>query len=104
MLLTAITTSARVPHTPGGNTWWYIGIAIGFAIVVVVVIVASSILALASRIGRQAREGIDLMDEARAATLPVWELQKTNVALTGIWKAAESARLSLQGTTAEGER
>ncbi len=102
MLLTAITTHATVPHTPGRNMWWYIGIGIGFVIVVVVVIIASAILALASRIGGQAREGIEAMDQAREATLPVWEVQKTNVALTAIWKAAEAARESLQPTRTEG--
>jgi hypothetical protein len=104
MLPIAITTNAPVPHTPGHNTWWYVGLAIGFAIVVVVVIIAASILALAARIGAQAREGIDAMDEARVSTLPVWEIQKTNVLLTGIWRAAEAARKSLQGTSAEGMR
>jgi hypothetical protein len=104
MLLTAITTSAPVPHTAGHNTWWYIGLGIGFAIVVVVVVIAASILALASRIGGQAREGIEAMDEARVATLPVWEVQKTNVLLTGMWRAAEAARKSLQGSRVEGTR
>ncbi len=104
MLLTAITRSARVPHTPGHNFGWYIGIGIGFAIVVVVVIVAAAILALASRIGAQAREGIDLMDEARMNTVPVWEVQKINVSLTAIWKAAESAREILQAPTRVGSR
>ncbi len=104
MWLTALTTSAPVPHIAGHNTGWYIGIGIGFAIVVVVVVVAATILALASRIGAQAREGIDVMDRARAVTVPVWEVQKTNVALTGIWKAAAAARESLQGTNREGMR
>jgi hypothetical protein len=81
-----------------------VGIGIGFAIVVVVVVVAASILALASRIGAQAREGIVAMDQARVNTLPVWELQKTNVALTGIWRAAEAARHSLERKRQEGMR
>ena len=104
MLLKAITTVAPVPHTPGHNHWWYIGLGIGFAIVVVVVIIAASILGLAARIGAQAREAIDAMDQAREVTLPVWEVQKTNVALTAIWRAAEAARQSLQGTTREAAR
>ena len=91
----AVTTNAVVPHTPGHNTWWYVGIGIGFAIVVVVVIVAATILALASKIGAQAREGIEQMDQTRIVTLPVWEVQNTNIMLTRIWRAAESARESL---------
>jgi uncharacterized membrane protein YedE/YeeE len=80
----------------GQTKWWYIGIGIGFAIVVVVVIVAATILALAGRIGQQAREGIELMEEAKGLTQPVWEVQKTNALLTVIWKAAEAARESLE--------
>lgn len=87
--------------TAGNTHWWWVGIGIGFAVVVVVVIVAASILALASRIGSQAREGIELMDEARHYTQPVWEVQRTNALLTVIWRAAEAARTSLEGTRKE---
>ncbi|MHB8656515.1 MAG: hypothetical protein ACYC91_00955 [Solirubrobacteraceae bacterium] len=104
MLLTALTTVAPVPHVPGHNYWWYVGLGIGFAIVVVVVIIAATILALAARIGAQAREAIDAMDQARATTLPVWQVQQTNVSLTAIWRAAEAAGKSLQGTTREALR
>lgn len=104
MLLKAITTVAGVPHTPGRNHWWYIGLGIGFTIVVVVVVIAASILGLAARIGAQAREGIEAMDQARENTAPVWAVQQTNVSLTAIWKAAEAARESLQATTRERAR
>jgi hypothetical protein len=91
--------------TAAGTTkWWFIGIGIGFAIVLVVVLVASTILALAGRIGKQAREGIRLMDEARYVTLPIWEVQRTNALLTVIWKAAEAARESIEGKRSEARR
>ncbi|MGI8864549.1 MAG: hypothetical protein ACR2JH_09165 [Solirubrobacteraceae bacterium] len=93
-----------MPHIAGHNSWWYLGLGIGFAIVVVVVVIVATILALAARIGAQAREGIDAMEQARIATLPVWEVQKTNVALTAIWKAAESARETLQSAKWERTR
>lgn len=86
-----------IGNTSGRITWWWVGIGIGFTIVVIVVIVASTILALAGRIGQQAREGIKLMDEARFVTVPVWEVQRTNALLTAIWRAAEGARLAIQG-------
>ena len=88
----------------GSIHWWWIGIGIGFAVVVVVVIVASTILALAGRIGVQAQEGIVLMDEARQFTVPVWEVQRTNALLTVIWRSAEAARESLEGKQPEARR
>jgi hypothetical protein len=78
-------------------TGWYVGLGVGFLIVVVVVILVGMILAQASRIGHQALDGIELMDEARDASLPVWDLQQINVSATGIWKAAENARKTLTG-------
>jgi CHASE1-domain containing sensor protein len=76
---------------------WYVGLGIGFAIVAAVVVLVATILTLASRIGSQARTGIERMDQARATTLPVWEIQKINSSTTAIWKAAESARRLLGG-------
>jgi len=46
----------------------------------------------AARIADQALDGIERMDEARVSTLPIWKLQETNTSVTGLWKAAESAR------------
>jgi hypothetical protein len=86
------------------SSWWFLGLAIGFTIVVVVVVVAASILALAARIGAQAREGIVLMDRARETTRPVWDVQTTNVSLSAIWRAAAAARESLQGTIVREKR
>jgi len=76
---------------------WYVGLGIGFAIVAAVVVLVATILTLASRIGSQARTGIERMDQARATTVPVWEIQKINSSTTAIWKAAESARRLLGG-------
>jgi CHASE1-domain containing sensor protein len=78
-------------------TGWYVGLAIGFVIVSVVVVLVATILTLAARIGSQARTGIEAMEEARAATASVWEIQKINVSTTAIWRAAESARKLLGG-------
>jgi hypothetical protein len=76
---------------------WYVGLGIGFVIVSAVVVLVAMILTLASRIGSQARGGIERMDDARAATLPVWDIQKINSSTTAIWRAAESARKLLGG-------
>ena len=76
---------------------WYIGIAFGFLIVVVVVILVGMILSQAARIGHQAWDGIELMDEAREASLSVWDLQVMNTAVTSIWRNAENARQLISG-------
>jgi len=84
---------------PESYAGWYIGITIGFIIVVVVVILVGMILSQASRIGHQALDGIELVDEARNATLPVWDLQLVNGSITTIWRSAESARKAITGET-----
>ena len=74
-----------------------IGLRVGLEAALVVVILVATILTLAARIGSQVRQGMEAMDEARAATLPVWEIQKVNTSITAIWRAAESARRLLGG-------
>jgi len=87
------------PNLADDYTGWYVGLAVGFTVVVVVVIIVAIILLQAARIGRQAREGIQLMDETREATLSVWGLQQLNGSLSSIWRSAESARKILtEGT------
>lgn len=103
-MLAAIVTNSPVPHTPGHYFWWYAGLAIGFGVIVIVVVVVATILALAARIGAQARAGIDAMDSAREQTLAIWEVQEINIALTGIWKAAEAARNVLAHKVEESRR
>lgn len=76
---------------------WYVGIGIGFLIVTVVVILVGMILSQAARIGHQAWDGIELMDEAREASLSVWDLQVMNTAVTSIWRNAENARQLISG-------
>jgi hypothetical protein len=73
-------------------TGWYVGLGVGFTIVTVVVILVGMILSQASRIGHQALDGIELMDDARDASLPVWDLQLINVSAQSIWRSAEKAR------------
>ena len=62
-----------------------------------VVILVAMILVQASRIGHQALDGIELMDEARESSLAVWDLQLMNVAVSSIWRSAETARQALSG-------
>lgn len=76
---------------------WWVGISIGSAVVLVVVILVALILMYAARIADQASDGIGRMDMARANTDPVWRIQDINVSVTGIWRSAERARQLLEG-------
>lgn len=80
-------------------TGWWVGISIGFAVVVVVVILVAMILTYAARIRDQAQDGIGRMDMARANTASVWRIQDINVSATSIWRSAEKARKLLEGRT-----
>lgn len=61
------------------------------------VILVAIILMQASRIGHQALDGIELMDEARESSLSVWDVQLMNVSITSIWRSAETAREAMTG-------
>lgn len=80
----------------GENAGWLIGFAVAFVIIVVVVIIVASILALANRIGKQARAAIDALDAGRVNTLPLWDLHHTNEAAKGILDDARKAREHLE--------
>lgn len=91
MALLAQKISEGDPHTG-----WYVGIGVGFLVVVIVVILVAMILMQAARIGGQALEGIERMDEARESSLAVWDMRSINASFTAIWKSAESARKILK--------
>lgn len=80
----------------GENAGWLIGFGVAFAIIVVVVVIVASILALANKIGKQARAAIDALDQGRANTLPLWDLHHTNEAAKGILEDAQKARKHLE--------
>ena len=90
MLTTAVTNGESYAG-------WYVGLGVGFTIVTVVVVLVGMILAQASRIGHQALDGIELMDEAREASLSIWDLQLINSSATSIWRNAERARKLITG-------
>ena len=78
-------------------TGWWIGLIIGFVVVVVVVVVVGALLALASRIGGQARESVQALEVARSNTRSIEELKRTNSTLQSILRGARSARQALGG-------
>lgn len=78
-------------------TGWYVGYVIGAVVIAIVVVLVSIILGLARRIGVQADQITASLDEARVHTLPLWEVDKVNVALRNITRNAQEARMLLGG-------
>lgn len=61
------------PHLFG----WYLGFAIAFAIIVVIVVEVQAILMLARKIGTQAQSAIQGLEDIFSNTAPLFDLQKT---------------------------
>lgn len=78
-------------------TGWYVGYVIGAVVIAIVVVLVSIILGLARRIAVQADMITASLDEARINTLPLWEVDKVNVALRNITRNAKEARMLLGG-------
>jgi hypothetical protein len=78
-------------------TGWWAGLIIGFLVVLVVVIVVAALLSLASRIGAEAGEAVDLLEQTRRATQPLPGLIRTNETLQSILRGAVTARQALGG-------
>lgn len=76
---------------------WYLGFAIGGAVVVVVVLVAGALIFYADRIGRQAEMATEAIADAYRNTLPLWEVAETNRSARGILEDARTAREVLEG-------
>lgn len=88
-----------VSHLPGEPHLfgWYVGFAVAFAAIVVVVVLVASILTLAKRIGDQAQMAIQGLDECRTTTLPLWDVQKTVDHANNINQGLTKARAALGG-------
>lgn len=80
------------------NSDWYLGLTIGFVVVVVVVLVVAVILTYASRIVDQTRLANEGLEQVRDGTAPLWEVRRTNGAAVGILAAARTARGAVVAT------
>lgn len=81
------------PHLFG----WYLGFAITFAIIVVIVVEVQAILMLARKIGTQAQSAIQGLEEIFVSTAPLHDLQKTVNHATAIVEGLLSTRKGLGG-------
>jgi hypothetical protein len=77
---------------------WYLGLTLGFVIVTVVVILVAVILSYAARISDQTQLANEGLEEVRAGTAPLWEVQNTNKAGIAILGATRTARQAVVAT------
>jgi hypothetical protein len=72
--------TALASHIPGEPHLfgWYLGFAITFAIIVLIVVEVQAILMLARKIGTQAQWAIEGLEEIFTSTTPLHDLQVTS--------------------------
>lgn len=76
-------------------TGWYIAYIITGAVIALVVVLVAAILEYARRIGRQAMEITEALDDTRVQTMPLWDVSAVT---KGLNQATEAlARIRLQG-------
>ncbi len=76
---------------------FYLGLSIGFVIVIVVVAVVAVILMFASRIGEQAEAAAGVLEEIRSDTAVLPHAKETNEHALAILNGARTARGALTG-------
>ncbi|MDQ6837432.1 MAG: hypothetical protein M3137_03590 [Actinomycetota bacterium] len=77
-------------------TGWYVGFIITTVIVLIVVILVAIILRLARKIGIQARDVTLALDDCRANTMALWDVQQVNSGVKDINRSAAAARELLE--------
>lgn len=78
-------------------TGWWVGLSLGFLVVVVVVLVVAAILTFASRVARQAENATFALAEVGELTAPLEEVADINGSAIAILEAAKTARGALTG-------
>jgi hypothetical protein len=80
-----------------GLTGWGMGFVIATVVLVVVVALIAAILKLAQHIGWQAYTAVGGLDGVRQNTLPLWDIQQTNIKLQEIIEGVAQAHEALRG-------
>lgn len=77
-------------------TGWWIGIAIGALIVVVVALIVIALIVLAERIARQARMAAAALDAAERNTQGLWDVGGVNREALAVLEGTVRARHALE--------
>ena len=78
-------------------TGWYVGYVIALVVIAAVVVLVAIILGLARRIGVQAENITQALDEGRINTLIMLEVEKVKNGVRNISRYMEQARSALGG-------
>ena len=78
------------------TAWWVLGFAIGVVVVLVAASLLVAIIALGRRIVRQAEEIAAALDGARANTTALFDVTRTNLALDRITRQLRAVREELE--------
>ena len=79
------------------SQWWYVGWAIGVVVVLIAAVLLLTIIALGRRITGQAVAITEALDGARANTDGLWAVRTTNSAIDRITRGLATARRKLSG-------
>lgn len=79
------------------STGWYVGWAIGLVVVLIAAGLLLTIIALGRRITRQAKDITQALEGAHQNTNPLWEVRTTNHAIDRITRHLATARRMLAG-------
>jgi len=79
-------------------TGWWVGLVLGFAVVVIVVVIVGIILALASRIADDAQAASDTLPVVRDQTDALRDVGYINDSAISILRSARAARKALTGS------
>lgn len=83
-------------HMPErSNAGWYVGLAVAFAVIVVVVGVVAALLTYASRISERLRASLEALDEARTDTATLEDAERLHESVRGVLAAARTGRRAL---------
>lgn len=77
------------------NSAFFLGLGIGFAVVVVVVVLMAALLAIVARIAGQVRVAEATLEQVRADTMALPQVEQTNEHTVAIINAAQAARDAL---------
>lgn len=83
----------------GVQTGWYVGFTIAAVIILIVVLLVAIILRLARKIAIQARDVTLALDDCRAHTTALWDVQVVNDGVKDINRSAAAARQLLESDT-----